>query len=330
VLLARLRRLGREPESGFAYVEAAPESGSLRMDDPGLSEADAHVIEDDSLRAHNVGTARESAFTSFLDGMQRADVRLYHGPVPIVYAYGAAVVRSRADRVLHTHSGATAGPLAARMHEEREALFFPYRYVAPDALHAAGVMQSQTIDTGPPDTEPLPLFPPHLLQRAARRINAWREDLEAQLGSRWCRESDSGWLLVDGTLTLTPEISRCARAVGAIRSHNTRFFDGDDARTILGLQAGHRTSVFQPGTRQYTPVYSWYLRLREPARHGVFWGLIRVEAAANADTVARADEISRWLLAETTPLSLPDARWDRLLYPIHDCETYLRSRAPNI
>jgi hypothetical protein len=213
------------------------------------------------------------------------------------------------------------------MHEEREALFFPYRYLAPDALYAAGITQSQTIDTGPPAAEALPLFPPHLLQRAARRINAWREDLEAQLGARWCRESDSGWLLVDGTLTLTPEISRSARAVGAIRSHNTRFFDGDDARTVLGLQAGHRTSVFQPGSRQYTPVYSWYLRLREPAGHGVFWGLIRVEAAATAATIERADEISRWLLAETIPLALPDGRWDRLLYPIHDCETFLRSRA---
>jgi hypothetical protein len=45
---------------------------------------------------------------------------------------------------------------------------------------------------------------------------------------------------------------------------------------------------------------------------------------------AIADRISRWLLAETTPLSLPDARWDRLLYPIRDCEEFLRARAPKI
>jgi len=33
-------------------------------------------------------------------------------------------------------------------------------------------------------------------------------------------------------------------------------------------------------------------------------------------------------LRERAPVSTPDARWDRLLYPIHDVETYLRSRAP--
>jgi hypothetical protein len=62
----------------------------------------------------------------------------------------------------------------------------------------------------------------------------------------------------------------------------------------------------------------------------VFWGLVRIEAPATDDTLARVDEISRWLLAETVPLSLPDARWDRLLYPIHDCEAFLRSRAPAV
>ncbi len=47
-------------------------------------------------------------------------------------------------------------------------------------------------------------------------------------------------------------------------------------------------------------------------------------------TLARADEISRRLLAETMPLSLPDPRWDRLHYPVRDCEAYLRTRAPRI
>ena len=42
------------------------------------------------------------------------------------------------------------------------------------------------------------------------------------------------------------------------------------------------------------------------------------------------DAVSRWLLAETTPLSLPDARWDRLIYPVLDCESFLRARAPRL
>jgi hypothetical protein len=152
---------------------------------------------------------------------------------------------------MRTKSSGPPAQAATRFYQEREALFFPYRYIAPEALNAAGVTRAETVDTSPAADEPLPLFPPHLLVRAARRINAWREDAEAQLGVRWCRESAANeWLLVDGALTLTPELSSCARAVGAVKSHNTRFFDGDDARTVLGLRAGERTSVFQPGTRQ--------------------------------------------------------------------------------
>jgi len=38
--------------------------------------------------------------------------------------------------------------------------------------------------------------------------------------------------------------------------------------------------------------------------------------------------VSAWLVDERAPLATPDRRWDRLLYPIHDVETYLRVRAP--
>ena len=41
------------------------------------------------------------------------------------------------------------------------------------------------------------------------------------------------------------------------------------------------------------------------------------------------DEISRWLLAERAPLSLPDSRWDKMIYPIRDCEQYMKSLAPS-
>jgi hypothetical protein len=56
---------------------------------------------------------------------------------------------------------------------------------------------------------------------------------------------------------------------------------------------------------------------------------VRVEVATTHGFDV-ADTISRWLLAEGTPLSLPDTRWDRLIYPVHDCEAFLRSRAPRL
>ncbi len=333
MLATKLRSLARGADSPFRAAVAGPESTPLEAHGDPITEADAEVIEPglDRLGAHRVGAPSVSAFTAFLDGIQRSAVALYHGPVPIVYAYAAAVVRTRVDRRMTTlETGDVAGGLRTRYQEEREGVFFPFRYVSPDAIRAAGVADAALHDTSPPDGEPLPLFPPAIYARAAEAVNRWRESLEGTLADRWCRESEDGWLLVDGSLTLTNELARCPRAVGVVKSHRTRFFDGDDARTLLALEPGERSSVFRPGTRSFTPVYSWYLRLRSAAGRDAFFGLVRVEAAATDETLERADEISRWLLAETAPLSLPDTRWDRLLYPIRDCEEYLRTRAPRL
>ena len=62
------------------------------------------------------------------------------------------------------------------------------------------------------------------------------------------------------------------------------------------------------------------------------WGLVRVEIAhpdaAELHAIGdRADEVSRWILAESSPVALPDARWDKMVYGIRDCEEFLRAVA---
>jgi hypothetical protein len=42
---------------------------------------------------------------------------------------------------------------------------------------------------------------------------------------------------------------------------------------------------------------------------------------------SRATDVPRWILAERAPLSMPHARWDRMVYGIRDCEEYLRATA---
>jgi hypothetical protein len=325
VLLTRLRHLARDSEGDFSAVDASPE-GAFATDPEALGAAEAEVVEHGGgLRAFRVAVGGGSGFTAFLDGIQRSAVRLYCGPVPLVYAYAAAVVRTRRDRRMTTHLLDCA---------EREAVFFPFRLVDPSRVSALGVAEAEMQDTSPASPEePLPLFPPQLYALATLRINRWREALEAELAVRWVGGANggaAGFLLVDGPLAVAPALAASTRAVGVIKSHRTRFFDGDDARVLLGLEAGERTSVFRPRSWRDTPVYSWYLRLRPPAGKGALWGLVRVEAAAAEGTLRRADEISAWLLAETAPLALPDARWDRMIYPIRDCEEYLRSRAPRL
>lgn len=303
-------------------VEHGLDVGHYDREDTHLAEVEARIVEGppDRLQAFPVQAA-PSGFTCFLDGIQRAEVKAYYGPIPVVYGYGAAVVRHRDQRMMQTH--------ARDLLTEREAIFFPFRLLDPEDLVAQGLDPSAMVDTSPPAHEPLPLFPPVLYARAAEAVGRWRESIERAIAERWCREAlPAEWLLADGTLTLSAELAKSARAVGLIKNHRTRFFDGADARTLLGLRAGERTSVFAPQSRSWTPVHSWYLRLRDPAGHDVFWGLVRVEVAASSDSIRLAQQVSGWLLSELTPLSLPDGRWDRLLYPIHDCEQFLRARAP--
>ncbi len=45
--------------------------------------------------------------------------------------------------------------------------------------------------------------------------------------------------------------------------------------------------------------------------------------AASASTAR--DAASRAVLAEAAPLALPDGRWDKMVYPIRDCEQFLKA-----
>jgi hypothetical protein len=320
VLLSTLRRAAQEHAGIVSPVEHGVDIAAVDRADFAAAEVEARIVEGhEQLRAIPVQRATSSGFTAFLDGIQRAEVKLYHGPVPLVYAYGAAVVRKRDQRRV-------MGP---GLLQEHEAVFFPFRLLDPAQVGALGVLPEQMLDSSPRSDQPLPLFPPALYACAAQAIDRWREGIEREVAHRWCASAhDSDWLLVDGTLTISPELSARQHTAGLIKSQRTRFFDGADARTLLGLRAGERSSVFEPLTRRWTPVHSWYLRLRDPLGHDILWGLVRVEIAARRDSARLADLVSSWLLNELKPLTLPAASWDRLLYPIHDCEQFLRARAP--
>jgi hypothetical protein len=338
VLLNAIRKLKHDVANQFTFVEGPVSGAYLDGDAESLSECDADVVEGSALRPIPVSAATTSGFSDFLDGIQRAEVKLYHNTVPIIYAYAAATIRRRADRLMRTLRTDGADWLT-----EREALFYPSSYVTASDLGPTGASAQQMIDTTPAGSEPLPLFPPLLYARAGQHVNRWREGLERELALRWCQRFGGNGetekrgdgvvhpphLLVDGSITISPDVAACTSAIGLIKSHRTRFFDGADSRTILDLKVGERTSVFEPRTRNLTPVRSFYVRLRPHDQRDIFWGMVRVEMA-RSHAFDFADIVSGWLLAETAPISLPDARWDRLIYPIRDCEQFLRARAPQL
>ena len=115
-------------------------------------------------------------------------------------------------------------------------------------------------------------------------------------------------LLVDGSISGSDIVATHSCAVGVVKSHRQLYASAVLLDAILGLARGERTPVVRIAPRNRTPVHSWYLRLRDGVAHDALWGIVRVEVAETEDPSARADEVSRWVLAERAPLALPDSR----------------------
>lgn len=325
-LLAKLASHIRKASNPALHVVSGSD---LQEDAPGLAAAEPKTAKAEPLDGSRgmdpvkVGEPVSGKLSYFLDGIERTHVPCYYSMVPIVYGYVAAVIRKRGpDCAMRTH----CQPLSS------EALYFPLRLVHSAGFEEAGIPVMDT-ETGNQPLEEHPL----ILREAARvAISKARGRLETQLSRAWLSEFEGGddWLVVDGSLggTLGGDYARWPgpNILGVIKSHQTQYFPMDEQRKVLGLRAGERSGLFRPLERErQAPVHSWYLRLRPNEGRDVYFGLIRLEIPASDRSEDIAEQVSRWLLAERCPLSLPDARWDRMLYPVRDCEQYLRSLAPS-
>jgi hypothetical protein len=317
------RRLGaRLPGAGgLAQGGATIEALPTAIEPPRLSPA--APIEGHAVRAVRVDGDPTVGFGAFLDGTQQSRVVHYADGLPIVYGTVAAVVRVRANRRLTTWARA---PLIERR------LYAPGTYLPPAVTEALADLGVEVVDTTVPDLEgelPSP-HPLALLERAVHFVQADRQRAEQSLAESWCRV-ESAPLFVDGGVSGSELVATSPCTVGVIKSHRTLYVDGDALRAVLSLKRGQRSSVFRIAAARRTPVASWYLRLRDPAGRDPMWGLVRVEAADRRaaerpeELTARADLISRWVLAEAAPLALPDGRWDKMVYGIRDCEEFLRA-----
>jgi hypothetical protein len=151
-----------------------------------------------------------------------------------------------------------------------------------------------------------------------------REALETACAELWCAEGD-GPLFVDGGIAGAGAAAHSEWAIGVVKSHRTLYVDGDTLPLVLELAPGERTTPFTVASPRRAPVASWYLRLRAADGRDPLWGLARVEVALDGATPHRCDLVSRWLLAERSPVALPDARWGAMAYGIRVTEEYLRA-----
>lgn len=301
------------PAEGADIMFGGPPSDPPRL-------AQATPIEGGSIRRRAVAGAPEVGFAAFLDGMQISRVVLHDEGIPIVHGAVGAVVRERIDRRLSTWKVETSARLYA-----------PLAFLSPatnEAITSLGIPVSDTTPRkqgGEADEEGR--HPLALSDVAVSAVQAHREQLEIELGESWLRERRAP-LYVDGGISGSAQLAASNTVIGVVKRHRTLYGDPAAVRTILKLAAGERSTVFavESPNRWRAATASWYLRLRDGT--DPLWGLVRVETrmpATGESSGERADEVSRWILAEAAPLALPDSRWDTLVYGIRDCGQYLQS-----
>jgi hypothetical protein len=283
--------------------------------------------------ALDVQTTATTSIDAFLDGIQRTSVITHLDGVPVVHAFVAAVVRQRQDRRMVTWD-------SARM---SRALYVPLNVIdvaLATALQGQGVRVIDTASKGEIVAHPL------AHRRAALdRVALERERLEQTLADAW-NVADAGWLWVDGGVSGMPALRATTldaiRTFGVVKSHATLYGDQTMIASTLRMNEAERSAAFLIRHRVRMPVISWYLRLRTESGGDPLHGLVRVEILApvgmfdgdrpvtkqETSRIAElANTISAWILAERLPVSLPDSRWDRLTYGVHDCEQYLAALA---
>lgn len=319
---AVLRALS-ELESRVAGLRRADPAGASlevmlnRIERP--ESARARLLEGDAMRVWPVPADAPATVTAFLDGVQESREIAWMGVTPLVWGRVAAVIRERRERRLYTWGAAPLRQEAvyapwSRMTQRDQALFQEF------GLSTREVMDEETADgTGE--------HPFRQLQAATNAVKQDRELLENSLAERFCARQ-AGTLYLDGPLPRAKSVHEYARVVGVIKSHQTVYATGAELTLVLDLKEGERSSMFAIESRHRDPVASWYLRLRDPRGHGPFWGLVRLELPliiAQQGGGDLADTWSGWVMAERSPLALPDGRWDTMAYGIRNCEEVLRS-----
>jgi hypothetical protein len=157
------------------------------------------------------------------------------------------------------------------------------------------------------------------MEAAVQKVQQDRERIELDLAEVWSTR-ENGSLYMDGSITGSATASKSPLVIGVVKSHRRLYAEGDAFRVLVDLEVGERSSIFRVAPASRHAVASWYVRVRSSkGRDALF------EAAHTEDISTRANEISRWIIAEGSPLALPDGRWDKMAYGIRHTEEFLRA-----
>jgi hypothetical protein len=271
-----------------------------------------------------VSVSETSGFDIFVDGIEVSSVAAWVLGLPVRVAHVAAAAIRRTDKEMSDFVAErletvvlVPAALPADLRENVRKL----HGIEDQKVWIVEV--ADEIDAPPRDW--------HFVLREA--VSKRREELERDVIVEAASRNGSARIVVDGGIArYRGDLRSPGSVVGLVKSHRHYYFTAETvAKSIYALPEGHRTPVFEAAPSvESQPTYSWYLRLRSSEDGPPWFGLVRVETLEPETALQQADDISAWLLAERAPISLPDARYDRLIYPIRFVEQYLRSRQPSV
>jgi hypothetical protein len=293
-----------------APTAALEDSRFLSPTEEAYPGVEAEVVEGDSFDVFDVPIATESAFTHFLDGAQRTWPAMYDGFAPICIAHTSAALLERRGREV-------LPPIEEWYLGDREAYVPSQSNKANKLAQLFGIVAVKVEDSA---------TGAKMQDEIADAVSKRREDRETALAKKFTR----GRLLLDGGFNVP--VPDDVFAVGLVKSHRRQYFSSRQrVEKILNLKTGQRSSVFRREANTATGghAYSFYLKLHDGPQQGPMYGLIRIELPPRQEMLKQASEIASWLMCERCPLSMPDARYDKLLYPIRLVEQHLKARQPS-
>lgn len=275
-----------------------------------------------------------SEFSFFEDGRQRT---LHIGVIPVRYG--------KQDVLIPVHYFIVASVILQREHRElkvwRAAEIRQGILVEKTQIPDQNILlefEKSGLEIVSTDTEGGDYY--KLRNRALQKAKDLRLAIEDNLIAKWRSSDDASdkFLIVDGTLMNFRNEQNVQQCVGVSKSFGSRYFQVSENNRIMQMEEFERSWTFRfhapeddirKGARERI---SWYLRLRSSHISDPEFGLIRVEVsrAHLGRETELAERFSKSLLSERLPTSYPYPRWDKHLYPIRECESYLSSIMPSI
>jgi hypothetical protein len=273
--------------------------------------------------------APEMHLRYFTDGVQRTQLvghflhEGYH--VPVHYCIAASIILQREALHFNTWQEPT----------KREFILVPFAFVPGgrkliSKYHEVGL---DLVDSGVTTVD-------YNAFRAASTTKAreLRQELERELNYKWLDSKDVSndeYLVVDGSILDYPNDRVNGRFVGYSKAANLNMGDLVTKVRHLNLTEFTRSRLFKvvdpDGGKDFVK-YSWFLKIRENAKLGPEFGLIRPEISTSKgeDPIKKAKDISYLLVVERLPILFPATKWDKLIYPVRLCTRYLSAILPTV